>query len=263
MDLNLITNDSYINTVVASHTPVISYDVVQIAKELNNHIYPWANGYEYELKLAGSVAKGTGITGTTDIDFFISLDHSVITLNTLEHVYETLRNRFNGAGYTTREQNVSIGIDHSNYKIDLVAGVKYESNSLDHSIWKRKAQTHTKTNVDEHIKYVINSGRVSDIKAVKIWRKLAELDFPSFYLELSVIEALRGKSLSGNPSKNFMDVMDYLANEFVDKNIYDPSNQANIVSEELTQAEREKIKAEAASTVLISTLTGNLTTALW
>lgn len=251
-------NDYYVVAVVSQHTSTISYNVAQISQELNSHIYAWANGYRYELRLSGSVAKGTCIVGATDIDFFISLDPSVSTYNTLEQVYITLRNRFNGAGYTVREQNVSIGISHAGYKIDIVPGVKHHPLGLDHSIWKRKAQTWTKTNIDDHVQYVVESGRVFDIKAIKIWRELRGLDFPSFYLELSVIEALKGKFLLGNPSDKFVKVMNYLANEFVDKVITDPSNQTNFVSDELTNDEKDKIKHAA-----IITLNGNWKQAIW
>ena len=92
--------------------------------ELKPYIHAWANGHAYILKLSGSLAKGTGITGTTDIDLFISLDPSVSTCNSLENVYCTLRNKFNGTGYTVREQNVSIGINHTELKIDVVAGIE-------------------------------------------------------------------------------------------------------------------------------------------
>jgi len=252
------TNDDYIINVVAQHTPTISYNVDQVKQALNSHIYPWANGHEYEIKLSGSVAKGTCITGTSDMDFFISLNPSVSNCNTLEKVYVTLRNRFIGAGYSVREQNVSIGITHTGFKIDIVAGVKHHPLGLDHSIWKRKAQTWTKTNINEHVNYVVKSGRVFDIKAIKIWRKLKEVDFPSFYLELSVIEALKGKSLLSNPSGYFVDVMNYLANEFTDKFIADPSNQTNEVSDELTKVEKEKIKNAA-----LTTLNGNWNQAIW
>ncbi len=263
MNLDISASDNYINSVVLSHSPNVTYDVIQIGNELNIHILSWANGHEYELKLSGSLAKGTGITGTTDIDYFISLNPSVSTCNTLQQVYTTLKNRFNGAGYSVREQNVSIGINHSGYKIDLVAGVEQSLNSADHSIWKRKPGTWTKTNIDEHISYVANSGRISDIKALKIWRKLWSLDFPSFYLELSVIEALSGKSYSRSPSQNFIDIMTYLANDFEDKVILDPSNLGNEVSEELTQVEKAKIKNEAASSLTSIYLTGNLSPVIW
>src|SRR5579872_6221824 len=104
--------DQYIKSIVTAHTPFITYDTQVKINELNQHIFAWANGHRYEIKLAGSIAKGTAITGTSDIDIFISLNPSVSTCNTLENVYNTLRNRFNGAGYTAREQNVSVGIDH-------------------------------------------------------------------------------------------------------------------------------------------------------
>lgn len=242
--------DNYIRQIVAQHTPNVTYIVQDKINELTPHIHAWANGHAYILKLSGSLAKGTGITGTTDIDLFISLDPSVSTCNTLENVYNTLRNRFNGAGYIAREQNVSVGIDHTGLKMDIVAGVKHHPLGLDHSIWKRKAQTWTKTNIDEHVNHVKNSGRVADIKAIKIWRKLRGLDFPSFYLELSVIEALRGGTLLGaSPSENFVKVMNYLVNDFVDKTITDPANQSNEVSEELTESEKNVIRDAATITL--------------
>lgn len=245
--------DTYIRNIIAAHTPVISYNVQAKINELNPHIFAWANGHQYELKLAGSIAKGTAISGTSDIDLFISLNPSVSTCNTLENVYTTLRNRFNGAGYTAREQNVSVGIDHTGLKIDVVAGVKHNLLGLDHSIWKRKAQTWTKTNIDQHISHVKNSGRIPDIKAVKIWRKLRGMDFPSFYLELSVIEALKGRALLvADPSGNFITVMNYLAGDFVDKVIKDPANQANEISDELTRQEKEVIKSTAAATLQLT-----------
>jgi len=242
--------DAYVRRVVTAHTPIVSYNTQGKINELSQHIFPWANGHLYQVKLSGSIAKGTAITGTSDIDLFISLNPSVGTCNTLENVYTTLRNRFSLAGYNVREQNVSIGIDHTGLKIDIVAGVQHNVLGGDHSVWKRKARTWTKTNIDAHINHISSSGRVSDIKAVKIWRKLHGLDFPSFYLELSVIEALRGKTiLFTSPSQNFAEVMSYLANDFVGKTIYDPANSANEVSDELTIAEKEAIRAAAQTTI--------------
>lgn len=252
-------NDQFIRQVVAKHTPDIKYIVQDKINELKPHIHEWANGHAYCLKLSGSLAKGTGITDTTDIDLFISLDPSVGACNTLENVYNTLRNKFNATGYAVREQNVSIGVNYTGLKIDVVAGVKHHILGFDHSVWKRKAKTHTKTNIDAHINLVKNSGRVFDIKVIKIWRKLHGLDFPSFYLELTVIEALKGTGLLGSsPSSNFVKVMNYLVNDFENKVIKDPSNQNNEVSDELTIAEKQKIKNLAKAT-----LAGNWNEAIW
>ena len=250
-------SDNYIIGVVNQHTPVVS-DVAQKIQGLFPHIYAWANGHQYEVKLSGSLAKGTGITGTTDVDLFISLDPSVSSCNTLEKVYTTLRNRLSGAGYATREQNVSLGIKHGGLKMDIVPGVKHHALGFDHSLWKRKAQTWTKTNIDEHINHISTSGRTADIRAIKIWRKLRNMDFPSFYLELSVIEALKGNSLTGSPAAHFTQVMEYLAGDFVNKTIWDPSNSANEVSDELTEAEKLAIRSAADNT-----LKGKWNEAIW
>lgn len=251
--------DMYVRNVVRLHTPNVAYILEDKINELRPHIHAWANGHQYEIKLSGSLAKGTGISGTTDIDIFVSLHPSVGEYNSLENVYNTLRNRFVGAGYSAREQNVSVGLDHTGLKVDVVAGVKHHVLGFDHSIWKRKAETWTKTNVDAHITYVKNSGRVFDIKLVKIWRKLSDLDFPSFYLELSVIEALKGTMLLGfSPSANFIKVMNYLATDFVDKKIFDPANLSNEVSDELSKAEKEVIRDAA-----VATLQKSWTETLW
>jgi hypothetical protein len=72
------------------------------------------------------------------------------------------------------------------------------------------------------------------------------LDISSFYLELVVIEALRGRALY-NPADNFMHVMDFIGSELVARNIQDPANSANFVSDELTRAERLTIARQATS----------------
>lgn len=242
--------DNYLKSVIEKHSPDIYFIVEHKIKELIPHIHSWANGYRYEIKLSGSLAKGTGISGTTDIDIFISLHHSVKEYNTLNDVYFTLRNKMKKLGYSVREQNVSLGLDHTGLKIDIVPGVKHGIFGLDHSIWKRKKQTWTKTNIDSHINLVKNSGRVNEIKLIKIWRKNKGLDFPSFYLELSVIEALKGTSLIGSSlSNNFIKIMNYFVSEFETKTIKDPANENNEVSEELTNEEKKKIKQFAISTL--------------
>lgn len=240
--------DDYIIAVVQRHTPVI-IGLEQKVQTLIPSITMWANGHQFDLKLSGSLAKGTGITGTTDMDLFISLHPSVSSCNTLENVYNTLGNRLRCAGYAVREQNVSIGIDHGGLKMDLVPGVKHHPLGFDHSLWKRKSQTWTKTNINNHIDRISNSGRILDIKAIKVWRKLRGLEFPSFYLELSVVEALKGKLLANNPSSNFIDIMNYLATDFVRRIIKDPANSANDVSDELTQQEKLVIQTAAAATL--------------
>ena len=91
---------------------------------------------------------------------------------------------------------------------------------------------------------VRNSGRIDEIRLTKIWRNLHQLDFPSFYLELVVIDSLRYQRY-GNLASNFWEVLRLLAEDFVDKEYVDPANSNNLISSELTRRERSLIASEA------------------
>lgn len=245
--------DQYLREVVGRHSPILILGSEYYIGQVEPHIREWANGHAFELQVAGSLAKNTGISGTTDIDIFISLHPSVSTIpiNTLEYVYTTLRNRLTQAGYSTREQNVSLGISHASVSIDVVPGVRHHAIGHDHSLWKRKAGSWTKTNVAEHIRLVRDSGRTFDIRMIKIWRKCHAIDLPSFYLELSVLQALRNLALDA-PSDHFIKVMQYLANDFVAATIYDPANTNNCISEELTVEEKRAVAQAALATLVLT-----------
>lgn len=97
---------------------------------------------------------------------------------------------------------------------------------------------------NKHISIVKNSGRLEEIILLKIWRKLHNLDFPSIYLELVTIEALRYKN-KNQPAANFLSTLDYLKDNFVDKIIKDPANTNNVISDDLYKYEKEDIAKKA------------------
>jgi hypothetical protein len=92
---------------------------------------------------------------------------------------------------------------------------------------------------------VRESGRCDEIRAVKIWRNLNTLEFPSFYLELTVLEALHGKS-TNNPAANVLAVLQYLTKDFVEARVMDPANSNNVVSEDLTKDEKLQVANKAS-----------------
>ena len=142
LPLSSTPQDQYVTSIVTARTPASGYELTRIAT-LEPHIRAWANGHHFTLQLSGSRAKGTDITGGTDLDVFISLDPSVREYNTLENVYTTLRNRLSDSGYSVRQQNVSLGIEHDGLKVDVVPGVLHDHFDLDHSLYKQKARSWT------------------------------------------------------------------------------------------------------------------------
>jgi hypothetical protein len=206
----------------------------------------WANAYLLEFKLSGSYVKGTAVGGSSDIDLLVSLRNDVLCgrTPTLSSLYQSLNAWLVNAGYLTRLQNVSIGLKQGVLSVDLVPAVKHTGNTNDHSLYKRKADSWTKTNIDTHINVVRNSGRILDIKALKIWRNLHRLEISSFYLELAVLEALKGKALYA-PAANFFHVLDFLGSQFEHRNFVDPANTANLISDELSASEKPAIANQA------------------
>lgn len=213
----------------------------KIIPQLNQWAGHWlANG----ISLSGSFAKGTAIRGGTDIDLFISLKSD--TPGTLASIYDSLFKWSASAGWFPRAQNVSVGITYSGTKIDLVPARRQGSLTNLHSLHRSKTKSWTQTDVSKHINVVRSSSRLTEIRAVKIWRMLHGLDFPSFYLELTVIDALHGlRSLS--PSSNIIAALKYIGERLETARVVDPANTGNIISNDLTSAEKRKIAQQATS----------------
>lgn len=239
-----VTEDQYIRLVIAKHrTRLPSLRRARlIAAQLCPDIRRWAGIHLVAIQPTGSYAKGTNITGSTDLDLFVSL--RATTPLSIDKIYRSLARYLKKRGYSIREQNVSIGVEYKNVSIDLVPARRQPRSIYDHTIWRRKAKKWAKTNVHKHVLLVKASGRLDEIRAVKIWRKLRGLDFPSFYLELCVIKALVGYGRH-RLAPNVCRVFEYLADEFEEATILDPSNSNNVVSEELTSAEKEEIATAA------------------
>ena len=214
-------------------------------RQVQNTLYPllaeWAGAMLRGVHPSGSFAKGTANHSGTDIDLFVSLSNDVT--ETLKEIYTKLFDRLKEKGYSPKQQNVSVNIRVGSYDVDLVPAKHQGGTGEDHSLYRRRADTWTKTNVLTHIAKVQSSNRTSEIRIIKLWRDQKGLDFPSFYLELVVLAALAGKGRE--LSNNVWSVFQYLKDTFPTARFVDPANSNNIISDDLSAAERTKIKAEA------------------
>jgi len=96
-------------------------------------------------------------------------------------------------------------------------------------------------------------GSVTDFCAhANIWRDQKRLDFPSFFLELVVIEALPWH-LAGTLSNKVWRALEYVKANIASIRITDPANTNNIISADLSAAEKQKLSNAAATALLAST----------
>lgn len=84
---------------------------------------------------------------------------------------------------------------------------------------------------------------MAEIRLMKIWRQCHGLDFPSFYLEIMVIRALAG--CQNNLESNVQRALKYINENLETACVIDPSNTNNIISDDLTQAEKKAIAVQA------------------
>jgi Nucleotidyltransferase domain len=239
----MMSADTYLQTILtreAVNTAATS-PVRGVQTTLQPLLNEWAGNQLRTVHPSGSFAKGTANRSGTDIDLFVSLKSD--TTDTLKEIYSKLFNRLKEKGYTPKQQNVSINIRVGAYDVDLVPAKHQGGNSEDHSLYRRRADTWTQTNVAKHVATVVNAGRSSEIRTLKLWRNQKQLDFPSFYLELTAIVAL--SSAPATLSQKVWSAFEYLRDRFPNGRIVDPANTNNIISDDLSTADKAKIAAAA------------------
>lgn len=238
-----MTADDYLDSILRKYAVNVTG-----AEQAGQIIYPtlqkWGNGYLVSADFSGSLKKGTAISLGTDADIFLSV--AATCPGTLSDLYQTLFNAVSQSGYPVRKQNVSIGTTVNGYNIDLVPARIQAGNGNTHSLYRSKSGSWSQTNVQTHIQHIASSGRTAEIKLAKIWRNLHSLDFPSFYLELAVIAALH-YARAGNLAANFMTVLEYFRDNLVTARFVDPANTNNVISDELTTAEKQAIARQAGA----------------
>jgi tRNA nucleotidyltransferase (CCA-adding enzyme) len=206
-------------------------------RPLRRELRRWGNQYIKKIIPSGSYVKGTAIKGTADIDLMISFKNQAPF--TLKEIYESLYD-FLSQSYSAKKQNVSVGVVFQGTKVDLVPAKKQPNVTHPHSIYVSKQDTWTKTNVNKHINLIKNSPHRNAIKLLKIWCKLNELDFPSFVLEMTVLEALKKKRALGI-DKKFISILKYIIEEFENAKIYDPANTNNNISDTISNEQKDSI----------------------
>ena len=245
------TEDDYYSLVIRNKTLSSNLNWAErgVYNELSKILSEWAGDCLVSIKLSGSRAKGTATTLTSDMDIFVSLSSS--TQESLREIYDSCFECLREKYYSVRKQNVSIGVlvpvfGCGSIKVDVVPARRQSQYGNDHSLYKSKKGSWVKTNIDTHISQVVNSGRQPDIVALKVWRDLNKISFPSIYLECFALEYLKGRK-KGVSVSNFYHLLYSIASDIEEKVIYDPANTNNILLDELTLKEKEALSNLAAA----------------
>jgi hypothetical protein len=235
-----MTADQYVEAILAKYAvprgPTSPAE--RFGAAVGGPLRAWAGQQLNALEYSGSYAKETGVHGNSDVDVFISLKSD--TTSTLKDIYNSLCSLAQTQGWSPRRQNVSVGVSVNGTRGDLVPGKVQAGFQNYHTLYLRKSDSRTQTNVTLHVDTVRNSGRLSEIRAIKTWRYLNGLDFPSLYLELFTIQSLSGHS-RGTVAANVLHALRAIGASLASTRIIDPSNTNNVLSDELTNQEKVRI----------------------
>lgn len=212
-------------------------------------VKPWAGRCLISTGPAGSWAKGTRIRGSTDLDIVILLGPR--THGTLEKIFHTLFVFLKHKGLSPRQRSVTIAIDYKGLSVDLLPARQEWGSGDKVALFETERGQTVVTDIDKHVQLVRESGRVEDIKALKIWRDLQGLRFPSFYLELIVLDALRHRAHQ-QPATNLIATLEYLRDRFAGTPFRDPANIENKVSTTMLEHEQLAIATAAGRTLVES-----------
>lgn len=240
-----MTPDQYVEAVLAKYA--VPRGPTSPAEKLGSAvagpIREWAGQQLNALSYSGSYVKETAVHGISDVDVFISLKANATS--TLKEIFDSLYGMAWSHSWSPRKQNVSIGVTINGTRGDLVPGKVQAGYQNYHSLYLSKRGSWTQTNVSLHVDTVRNSGRQREIRAVKIWRMIQRVDFPGIYLELFVIGALSGRSRT-SLAENVLHALRAIGTSLVSTRVMDPANTNNILSDDLSKAEKEHIAALAS-----------------
>jgi len=191
----------------------------------------------------GAFEKGTANASGLAADFLVSLAPGRGT--SIGDADEAIHEAFDRRGFELIRRDVSIAALIDDIGVDIVPGRRESMTSDVHEIWLSRPGRRIKTNPAQHVVDAANAGRIEETRVLKLWREQRELDFPSFYLELTVRAALR-KAAPGDREANVWAVVGYLEKLFAARSVVDPANANNIVSDLLRPPERDAIRKAAA-----------------
>ncbi len=249
--MSQISPDQYLANILNKYAP--SDNTKAASGMLHNPLCLWAGDDLNAIWLFGSSQKGTAIAGKSDLDLFVSIKASCRF--SIADIYKSLLERLTQLGYSPRRQDVSIGITVDGKNVDIVPAKLQTGSAQFHILHRSKTGSWTQTNIHKQVEEVIRANKRNEIKLTKIWRELNKLSFPSFYLELFVIEALKS-SRKVSLADRFNDVLLYLSNEFERTRIVDPSNTANIFFNDPTTTEKSAIASRAREACKASSWNG-------
>lgn len=201
----------------------------------------WGKQHLLGLTLSGAYAKNTAITLSSHVDVLIAL--SPVPGMEMKNIFWSLFEYLTDHDQRPHTRDVSIRLQSGGLNVDLIPACRDRETS-GNTLFNKRSGRAIHTDVARHVHLIANSGRQQEICAFKIWRERMSLDFPSLYLELTVLRAL-GSERFGQLADNILAVLRHLSSRFEQAVVADPTNHDNILSNDLSADDKKAIATAA------------------
>ncbi len=204
----------------------------------------WGGNDLIEVTAGGGFEKGLANRSGIRTDF-VAWFHTRSGRRIAE-IYESMFDSFDRLGLAPIRRHVTIALDLGDATIDLLPVRRLSMLSDIHEIYSARRELPLTTNLTQHVLDSHTAGWQDEIRVLKLWRDLNGLDFPSYYLELATVAALRRRP-AGALADNVWAVLGFLERLLVPRAMLDPANAANVVSDELTSPQKRSVALAAAA----------------
>lgn len=201
----------------------------------------------------GSYAKNTLIRASYDLDIVIYWPSD--SPYSLEGIYKGVGSVLQKFWTPVRSKRVGWELHfEGDFHIDVVPGKSSSADDTYAFLYNRKTKNRFQTSIKRHIDIVKKSGRRDVIRLMKLWKKRKNVPITSFILEQMVIEGCRQKRASLNKLEpQLFDSFHYINDNILNKRILDPANSNNVISNELTKEQKNRIKRLANQAIIART----------
>ncbi|MFA4974269.1 MAG: hypothetical protein WC683_16805 [bacterium] len=202
----------------------------------------WEGGNP-RIRYAGSVAKGTAIRVSYDLDMVLYFPAE--SAMSISECYEAVERRLRSARRRPKRRNVALRVQHPGFHVDIVPGKTLKSDSRYANLYVSGARTTRQTSIEQHVAHVREGGLRDVLQILKLWRVRHKVPIGSFAIELATAEALRGYQ-DPKLDRRVMRVLEFLRDDFQSARLLDPANSNNIISDLVSLHNKRRVAEIAA-----------------
>jgi len=236
-------DEEFLRTVLNDLEPTQSQvnSLLRLKDNVRSCIFEHIGGKK-SMFMAGSFKKDTMIRQHYDLDMFIIW---TLEFMPLKDLFYEVEHALNSKWKRIEKKRVGWRIPYRNeFHVDVIPTVQDIHESEYSYLYNCYENKRLKTSMRKHIEEIEKYDRRDVIKLLKLWKYRREVPIKTFLLEIMTHLACY------DVTRDFLSiqletVLEYILNNIVNKEFYDPANRDNVISVDLTRRKKYEIRNKA------------------